>query len=58
MPDVQVRPSSVHGKGVFATRNFDSGEIIMVIDDSRVVDDTHPLRPELGEHDYHSICPY
>ena len=56
MTDVIVTESTIHGLGVFATRNFAQGEIILPIDDSRVVDDEHPLRPELGEHSYH--CDY
>ena len=38
------------------TRDFAEGEIILPIDDSRVVDDDHPLRPDLGEQSYH--CDY
>ena len=56
MADVIVAESKIHGLGVFATRDFAEGEIILPIDDSRVVDDEHPLRPELGEHSYH--CDY
>ena len=56
MADVIVAASQIHGRGVFATRDFAAGAIILPIDDSRVVDDEHPLRPELGEHDYH--CDY
>ena len=56
MADVIVAASQIHGRGVFATRDFATGAIILPIDDSRVVDAEHPLRPELGEHDYH--CDY
>ena len=49
MPDVEVRHSAIHGFGVFATRGFAPGETVLWIDDSRVVDEAHPLRPELGE---------
>lgn len=56
MADVIVAESKIHGLGVFATRNFTEGEVILPIDDSRVVDDEHPLRPEFGEHSYH--CDY
>ena len=56
MVDVVVAESKIHGLGVFATRAFATGEIILPIDDSRVVDDEHPLRPQLGEHAYH--CDY
>ena len=56
MADVLVAESNIHGLGVFATRDFTQGEIILAIDDSRVVDDEHPLRLELEEHSYH--CDY
>ena len=56
MPDVIVAESQIHGLGVFATRDFTQNEIILAIDDTRVVDDEHPLRPEFGEYGYH--CDY
>ena len=56
MTNVVVAQSKIHGSGVFATHDFTEGEIIFPIDDSRIVDDEHPLRPELGEYDYH--CDY
>jgi len=56
MVDVVVAASKIHGVGVFATRDFAEGEIILPIDDSRIVDEEHPLRSELGEHGYH--CDY
>ncbi|HEX8143783.1 MAG TPA: SET domain-containing protein-lysine N-methyltransferase [Pyrinomonadaceae bacterium] len=56
MADVVIAASKIHGLGVFATRDFAAGEIILPIDDSRIVDDEHPLRPELDEHGYH--CDY
>ena len=56
MSDVVVKESKIHGFGVFAARDFAKGEIILPIDDSRVVDEEHPLRPEMGEYDYH--CDY
>lgn len=54
--DVTVAESKINGSGVFAERDFAAGEIILAIDDSRIVDEEHPLRPELGELDYH--CDY
>ena len=54
--DVIVRESKINGIGVFAARDFAVGEIILTIDDSRIVDKEHPLRPELGEYNYH--CDY
>lgn len=56
MENVSVGKSEIHGVGVFAERDFDEGEIILEIDDSRLVDDSHSLRPELGEYDFH--CDY
>lgn len=56
MSDVVVAESRIHGIGVFAMRDFVEGEVILPIDDSRVVDDDHPLRPTLGEYNYH--CDY
>lgn len=53
MADVLVAESKIHGTGVFAARDFREGETILALDDSRTVDGAHPLRPELGEHDYH-----
>ena len=50
MKDVIVAGSKIHGIGVLAVRDFDAGETVLIIDDSRVVDDEHPLLPELGEH--------
>jgi SET domain-containing protein len=56
MADVYVAESGIHGMGVFAARAFAAGETVLVLDDSRVVDEAHPLRPELGEYEYH--CDY
>ena len=41
----EVRASAIHGQGLFATRNFAAGEVILVRDESRVVDAAHPLAP-------------
>lgn len=54
--DVYVSASEIHGVGVFASRDFAEGETVLVMDDSRIVDDEHPLRPELGEVEHH--CDY
>jgi hypothetical protein len=56
MVDVIVAESKIHGVGVFAARDYTEGENILVIDDSRIVDDEHPLSPEQGEYEYH--CDY
>ena len=56
MAEVFVAESKIHGLGVFAGRDFEAGETVLLMDDSRVVDAEHPLRPELGEFEYH--CDY
>lgn len=56
MADVTVAESNIHGLGAFALRDFAAGETVLLIDDSRVVDAQHPLRPEEGELSHH--CDY
>ena len=53
---LQIRESPVHGVGVFATQPIARGEIIHKIDDSRIVDEDHPIREDLGEDLKH--CDY
>ena len=53
MLGVEVRDSEISGSGVFATRNFKVGETVLVIDDSRVVSESAPLNPNLGEFEHH-----
>ena len=53
---VYVDHSPIHDKGVFAAINIKEGEPILEIDDSRVVTNDNPLRPEKGEHKHH--CDY
>jgi SET domain-containing protein len=53
---VAVRPSPIHGLGVFATSSHRNGDVILAIDDSRQVSADNPLRTEKGEMDYH--CDY
>lgn len=53
---VTVGESDIEGLGVFATRAFAAREEVMQLDDSRVVDDEHPLDPEKGELREH--CDY
>ncbi len=36
--DLRVASSAIHGTGVFAFREFAAGELVFVIDDSRIVD--------------------
>jgi uncharacterized protein len=56
MSRVYAAESSIHGKGVFSAAPFSPGEIILKIDDSRVVTDTDPLDPAKGEFAHH--CDY
>lgn len=49
MSDVLVADSSIAGLGVFAARPFAPGETVLVIDDSRIVDQAHPLDELAGE---------
>ena len=56
MSDVIIQNSSVDGLGVFAARDFQPGQVILSIDDSRIVDADHPLQPERGEYERH--CDY
>jgi SET domain-containing protein len=51
---VAVQSSSIAGKGVIAKGPFRRGEIILEIDDSRIVDQAHPL----GPHDDARHCDY
>ena len=50
---LDLRPSRIQGTGVFTTQPIARGEVIHRIDDSRIVDDEHPLRPDLGEDPIH-----
>lgn len=56
MPNVIVKRSGIHALGVFATRDFFKDESVLLIDDSRIVDASHPLREEIGEYKHH--CDY
>ena len=51
METVLVKPSPIHGKGLFAGADFKQGDRILMVDESRLVTDTMPL-PE-GEHAWH-----
>jgi SET domain-containing protein len=53
---VRIDKSTIQGSGVFSTREIKLGDYILQINDSRVKDDLNPLKPELGEHEYH--CDY
>ena len=54
--NVIVKESPIHGLGVFATKNFESSELILVGDESRIVTPDNPLRRDKGEYEYH--CDY
>lgn len=49
--NVVVRPSAIHGKGLFAAVDFRAGDRILRRDDSRLVTAENPLGE--GEHEYH-----
>jgi hypothetical protein len=46
MPKVYVAESPIQGQGVFAGQAVRKGEVILAIDDSRVVTPENPLHPE------------
>jgi SET domain-containing protein len=50
--DVEVRPSPIHGLGLFARRTFSTGEAILARDE-RPVTAERPLNAGLGEFDHH-----
>ena len=52
--NVRVGPSGIQGLGVFAVKPFQTGDTILAIDDSRIVDEAHPLAA--GEDPRH--CDY
>jgi uncharacterized protein len=56
MARIDVRESRIHGRGVFAADHMRPGEIVLTIDDSRVVTEADPLEPEKDEHERH--CDY
>ena len=53
---VFTSPSAIHGTGVFASMPRLPGEIVLRVDDSRVVTEEWPLDPKKGEVEYH--CDY
>jgi hypothetical protein len=56
MPKITVGDSLIHGKGIFANEKIRKDDIILQFDDSRIVDEENPLKPELGEQEHH--CDY
>ena len=53
---VAAGPSGIHGTGVFAVERIARGEVVLEIDDTRIVDDEHPVREDLGEDGDHCDC--
>jgi uncharacterized protein len=53
---LRVGVSGIDRLGAFATRGFRPGETVLILDDSRLVDDEHPLDAAAGELDHH--CDY
>jgi|ERR1700690_2107054 SET domain-containing protein len=56
MSKVFVKESSINGLGVFASTNLQRGELVLAIDDSRVVTPALPLNESKGEFEDH--CDY
>jgi uncharacterized protein len=50
---ITAGPSPIHGTGIFAREPIKAGEVVFIRDRTRIVDDEHPLRPELGEFEWH-----
>ncbi|MEX2237562.1 MAG: SET domain-containing protein-lysine N-methyltransferase [Dehalococcoidia bacterium] len=50
---IYAGPSPIQGTGIFAREPITAGEVVFVRDRTRMVDDEHPLRPELGEFEWH-----
>ena len=56
MSRVYTAESSIHGTGVFSSAHFSPGEIVVRIDDSRVVTGADPLDPAKSDFEHH--CDY
>jgi GNAT superfamily N-acetyltransferase len=56
MSRVHTAASPIHGTGVFSSDRFSPGQVVLKIDDSRVVTDADPLDPASGEFEHH--CDY
>lgn len=50
---VRTGASSIQGQGLFATQPLSTGDVILTLDTSRVVDEERPLRAEKGESEEH-----
>lgn len=49
MSDIEVNNYSIQGKGVYATKDFKKGSVVLEIDDSHIVKDTNTLTKEQFE---------
>jgi len=56
MSRVYTAESPIHGTGVFSSARSSPGQVILKIDDSRIVTDAAPLDPTSGEYEHH--CDY
>jgi SET domain-containing protein len=56
MSRIYTSDSPIHGMGVFSAAHFSPGEVVLKIDDSRVVTETDPLDPAKREFEHH--CDY
>jgi GNAT superfamily N-acetyltransferase len=56
MSRVYTAESPIHGTGAFSSAYVSPGEVVLRIDDSRVVTDADPLDPARGEFEHH--CDY
>jgi hypothetical protein len=56
MSPVYTADSPIHGTGVFSSSRLSPGEIVLRIDDSRVVTEADPLDPAKGDLEHH--CDY
>ena len=48
---VVVKDSKIHGKGVFALRDFGEGDLVLELDDSHLVPDRSKLTPEQSKYE-------
>lgn len=56
MNSIYTSESSIHGIGAFSAIAFSPGEIVLRINDARIVMDADPLDPAKGEQEHH--CDY
>ena len=48
---IVVKDSKIHGKGVFALRDFGEGDLVLELDDSHSVPDRSKLTPEQSKYE-------